>query len=87
MSGFRGAVRQLCRRDDDRVLADLVVTDADFPWLYAAVVALRSPERADVPEFLLHLDGDEGWWRWSDEPFSGGDPAGPDHTAERPPGG
>ncbi|XVU20958.1 hypothetical protein ACQPZJ_27225 [Actinoplanes sp. CA-054009] len=108
MSGFHGGVWQLRRRADGRVLADLVVTDADFPWLYArvdgrpgldevrplfaeelrlleqvdenveaweraydavaAAVALRSPDRADVAEFLLHLDGDEAWWRWSDEP-------------------
>jgi hypothetical protein len=24
-----------------------------------------------VPEFLLHIDGTEAWWRWSDEPFEG----------------
>lgn len=22
-----------------------------------------------VPEFLLHIQGDEAWFRWSDEPF------------------
>ncbi|GLY02896.1 MULTISPECIES: hypothetical protein [Actinoplanes] len=32
-------------------------------------VTLRSPEGVDVPEFLLHVEGDEAWWRWSDEPF------------------
>ncbi|SNY55050.1 hypothetical protein [Paractinoplanes atraurantiacus] len=101
-------VWQLRRRDDGRVLADLVVTGADFPWLYArvderagldevrpffaeelrllerldedvgawerahdgvaAAVALRSPDDVDVPEFLIHLDGDEAWWRWSGGP-------------------
>ncbi|MBX6751337.1 MAG: hypothetical protein IRY85_17015 [Micromonosporaceae bacterium] len=30
---------------------------------------LRNPEGRDVPEFLLHIDGDQAWWRWSDEPF------------------
>ncbi|MFI6602988.1 hypothetical protein ACIBHX_42655 [Nonomuraea sp. NPDC050536] len=23
-----------------------------------------------VPEFLLHISGDEAWFRWSNEPFS-----------------
>ncbi|GAA1864060.1 hypothetical protein GCM10009687_34160 [Asanoa iriomotensis] len=32
-------------------------------------VMLRYPDGEDVPEFLLHVDGDEAWWRWSDEPF------------------
>jgi hypothetical protein len=22
-----------------------------------------------VAEFLLHSDGDDAWWRWSDTPF------------------
>jgi hypothetical protein len=33
------------------------------------VVTLRDPEGNEVPEFLLHIDADEAWWRWSDEPF------------------
>lgn len=32
-------------------------------------VTLRYPDGSEVPEFLLHLDGDNAWWRWSDEPF------------------
>jgi hypothetical protein len=92
-------------------LADLVVTDGDFPWLYARIrampgfaairplfeeelramenmdddpdsweaayegirsaVSLLYPDGSPVPEFLLHIDGDEAWWRWSDEPFTG----------------
>ncbi|WP_307870928.1 hypothetical protein [Micromonospora sp. C51] len=32
-------------------------------------VTLRYPDGQEVPEFLLHIDGDEAWWRWSDEPF------------------
>jgi hypothetical protein len=99
----------LHRRDDGRHLADLMVTDGDFPWLNArvdpgeglaevlplfaeellrldridddtesweracnairTVVTLRYPEGHEVPEFLLHIDGDKAWWRWSDEPF------------------
>ena len=30
---------------------------------------LVGPDGRDVPEFLLHVDGDEATWRWSDEPF------------------
>ncbi len=32
-------------------------------------VALSSPD-GPVPEFLLHIDGDRAWFRWSDEPFA-----------------
>jgi hypothetical protein len=93
----------------DEVLADLVVTDADFPWLTAevrpkagfeevrplfddearwadvmdeepeqweaayhrvrAAVRLLAPGGRPVPEFLLHIEGAQAWWRWSDEPF------------------
>ena len=109
MSDHLDGAWTLHRRDDGRVLADLVVTDADFPWLSARVdareglaelrpifveelgllehidddgdawergyeairnaVTLRYPDGREVPEFLLHIDGDEAWWRWSDEPF------------------
>ncbi|MFY1695908.1 MULTISPECIES: hypothetical protein [unclassified Solwaraspora] len=93
------------------LLADLAVTDGDFPWLYATVrptgafaplrpifdaelralrvvedgpddgawdrayqqvraaVVLIDPDGVAVPEFLLHIDGDQAWWRWIDEPF------------------
>jgi hypothetical protein len=34
-----------------------------------ATVHLLSPDGAQVPEFLLHIDGDEAWWRYSEEPF------------------
>jgi hypothetical protein len=100
----------LRRRHDGQVLADLVVTGDDFPWLNARVnpregladvrplfaedlrlldridddveswerayrairqaVTLRDPEGHEVREFLLHIDGAEAWWRWTDEPFS-----------------
>jgi hypothetical protein len=93
-----------------RIVAELHVTDPDFPWLNAIVVRkdgfgaiaplfedeirqlermgdeetpewtavyerirvltrLTYPDGRDVPEYLLHIDGDEAWWRWSDEPF------------------
>jgi hypothetical protein len=89
------------------LIAELEVTERDFPWLYArlhprpgfeelrplfaeeqrlaesedddawqgaydrvrAAVELRYPDGRAVPEFLLHVDGDDAWWRWSDEPF------------------
>jgi hypothetical protein len=25
------------------------------------------PDGRDVPEWLLHIDGDEAWWRWADD--------------------
>ena len=91
------------------VVADLVVTGTDQPWLEArcepregfdavrqlfaddvavleaeepdvaaleaaqdriqAATTLTYPDGRPVPEFLLHIDGDTAWWRWSDEPF------------------
>lgn len=102
-------------QDHDGVpLAELEVTDGDFPWLYAtlrpteafepvrpifeaelralrasedgdtdgevtaweraylevrAAVVLIDPDGQPASEFLLHVDGDEAWWRWTDEPF------------------
>jgi hypothetical protein len=35
----------------------------------ADAVSLAYPDGRRVPEFLLHIDGLEAWWRWSDEPF------------------
>ena len=32
--------------------------------------AFFTPDGRPVPEFLLHVDGDDAWWRWSDEPFT-----------------
>jgi hypothetical protein len=34
-----------------------------------AAVSLAGPDGVRVPEFLLHIEGDEAWWRYSDEPF------------------
>jgi hypothetical protein len=93
--------------DGEGLLAELVVTGGDFPWLNAEVrpaerfervrplfeeelrrldqldddvagweaaydhvrqaVALLYPEGQAVPDFLLHIDGNQAWWRWSDE--------------------
>jgi hypothetical protein len=30
---------------------------------------LTYPDGDDVPEYLLHIDGDRAWWRWSDSRF------------------
>ncbi|WP_199537321.1 hypothetical protein [Spongiactinospora gelatinilytica] len=35
----------------------------------ANAVRLVSPHRP-VADFLLHIDGDRAWFRWSDEPLS-----------------
>ncbi|GAA3921898.1 hypothetical protein [Actinoplanes auranticolor] len=39
MTGHQGAVWTLHRRDDGRLIAELAVTTADFPWLYARIDA------------------------------------------------
>jgi len=94
---------------DEELLAELVVTGGDFPWLKAQVraaegfaevrplfeeelrrldhldddpdpweaaynrirqtVRLHAPDGRPVAEFLLHIDGIQAWWRWSDESF------------------
>jgi hypothetical protein len=94
---------------EQELLGQLVVTDADFPWLngrfqaeagfetvrplfeeelrlldavdddvdaweaaYGQVrdaVSLAAPDGRRVPEFLLHIQGGNAWWRWNDEPF------------------
>ena len=97
----------------EQLIAELVVTDHDFPWLNARLearpgfealrplfdeevrraeaveddmdaweaaynrireaVSLAAPDGRRVPEFLLHIEGEEAWWRWSDEPFDDDD--------------
>jgi hypothetical protein len=34
-----------------------------------AAVQLVDPDGTPVPEFIVHVEGDDVWWRWSDEPF------------------
>ena len=107
MSALSGSIWTLHRRKDETLLAELVITGGDFPWLRARIeardelaevrplfveelrlldyinedaesweraydavvdaVTLRHPGGHIVAEFLLHLDRDEAWWRWSDE--------------------
>jgi hypothetical protein len=101
-------------RRGDELVAELVVTGGDLPWLNASVrataafdelrplfaeelrlldrldqdteaweaaydrvrqeVSLERPDGFAVPGFLLHVDGEDAWWRWTDEPFPRDDP-------------
>lgn len=36
-------------------------------------LTLHHPSGEVVAKFLLHIEGDIAWWRWSDEPFSSGE--------------
>lgn len=36
---------------------------------WRAGVRLFVPDGRQVPEFLLHIDGSDAWFRWHDEPF------------------
>ncbi|MET7571009.1 hypothetical protein ABZT04_21290 [Streptomyces sp. NPDC005492] len=63
------AVRDLFIRERELVEAD------DDPSLWEEAydeirrrVTLTSPD-GPVPEFLLHIEGERAWFRWSDEPF------------------
>jgi len=33
------------------------------------IVRLVAPDGRPVPEFLVHIEGEDAWWRWGDEPF------------------
>ncbi|MFE2061311.1 hypothetical protein ACFXDH_02765 [Streptomyces sp. NPDC059467] len=66
--GFPG-VRDLFARE--LVLAEDEDWDA-WEEVHAEIsrrVSLISPD-GPVPEFLLHIEGDRAWFRWSDEPFA-----------------
>lgn len=71
LTGFE-AVAPLFR-DELRELDDLA--DEESPQWAAAYNAIRAqttlldPRGNAVPEYLLHIDGSEAWWRWDDEPF------------------
>jgi len=56
-------------------LIDEIDSDDGAAWdaVYArirATVRLVYPDGRNVPEFILHIDGDLAWWRWSDESFA-----------------
>lgn len=65
-------------------LADALDDGVSAEWEAAhdrvrAVTRLTRPDGRDVPEYLLHVDGSEAWWRCSDEPVDAAAPseAGP----------
>ncbi|MEU1405386.1 hypothetical protein ABZ471_24025 [Streptomyces sp. NPDC005728] len=69
-SGF-AAVQDLFARELALTEADDESSREDWESAYAEIrhrVSLSSPD-GPVPEFLLHIDGDRAWFRWSDEPF------------------
>ncbi|GAA2215669.1 hypothetical protein GCM10009850_111370 [Nonomuraea monospora] len=55
---------ELLEQDDD----DPEAWEAAYDQV-AQAVRLISP-RGPVAEFLLHIEGDRAWFRWSDEPFT-----------------
>ncbi|NUR05087.1 MAG: hypothetical protein HOY79_53880 [Streptomyces sp.] len=66
-----GAVRELFARE----LALIERDDEEHRQAWEAAydeitrrVSLSSPD-GPVAEFLLHIEGDRAWFRWSDEPF------------------
>lgn len=56
--------------------------DADDPSWDDAYIEIRrnftllGPDGRPTPEFLLHIEGDRAWWRYSDVPFDGDDDQG-----------
>ncbi|MEU4094272.1 hypothetical protein [Streptomyces sp. NPDC026673] len=76
-------VRPLFERE--LALMEIAMTapaEDDGPWsaweaAYDEVrraVSLSSPS-GPVPEFLLHIEDDQAWFRWSDEPFDDDSPS------------
>lgn len=54
------------------VLDDDAETLAAWESVYERIrgeTRLTYPDGRDVPEYLLHVEGNEARWRWSDEPF------------------
>lgn len=43
--------------------------DAAYYRIRQAGLRFVKPDGREVAEFLLHIQGDRGWFRWSDEPF------------------
>ncbi len=55
--------------DDNESEADYEALDATYEQLKANGVRLLAPEGEPVTEFLLHIDGENAWFRYSEEPF------------------
>ena len=71
--GFAG-VRELFARELALVEEDDEERRQEWEDAYDEVrrrVSLHAPG-GPVPEFLLHIEGDRAWFRWSDEPFDEG---------------
>lgn len=54
----------LCESESDE---DVAAWERAYERI-AGSLSLVAPH-GPVPEFLLHVQGDEAWFRWSDEPF------------------
>lgn len=57
--------------DEELALAESDADDDGWERIYHRItgsLSLLSPH-GPVPEFLLHIQGDRAWFRWSDEPF------------------
>ncbi|WP_031487248.1 hypothetical protein [Streptomyces bicolor] len=66
-----GAVRDLFARELALLDRDLEESREEWEAAYDEIrrrVSLSSPD-GPVAEFLLHIDGDRAWFRWSKEPF------------------
>jgi hypothetical protein len=66
-----GAVRDLFARELALIERDDEKHRQEWEAAYDEIsrrVSLSSPD-GPVPEFLLHIEGDRAWFRWSDEPF------------------
>lgn len=64
-------VRPLFREESALIESGVDEHVAEWEQLYdriTAALSLLSP-RGPVAEFLLHVQGDQAWFRWSDEPF------------------
>jgi len=52
----------------DDLHSDAAAWEASYQQI-RQTVSLVDPAGQAVPEFLLHIDGNHAWWRWSDTPF------------------
>ena len=59
--------------EEELRLLDTIDDDVDaWEAAYGRVrdaVSLAGPDGRRVPEFLLHIEGENAWWRGNDEPF------------------
>ena len=66
-------VRKLFK--DDLRLLELAEKDGvweDWERSYGRIrstLSLAAPDGHHVSEFILHIEGNRAWWRWTDEPF------------------